>query len=97
MGCFILNKKKFSPDMLSCCPFELENSNSCDINKIQKYIRQIITHELTDRQKEIICLYYYENKNVSEIAICLHVNPSTVSRSLARSRKNIFRILRYYF
>ncbi len=84
-------------DMLSCNPFEDENDNSHDIERMQKNIRRIISHELTARQQQIIHLYYYENKNVTEIAISLRLNPSTVSRSLASSRKNIFRILKYYF
>ncbi len=57
----------------------------------------IINEELTERQREIVMMYYYENRNISEIADTLSVNPSTISRSLARSRKNIFRILKYYF
>ena len=92
-----MNSKKICFDMISSNPFEEENSNSYDIEKLSQYIRQIICHELTERQQQIICLYYYENKNITEIAEFLCINPSTVSRSLARSKRNIFRILRYYF
>lgn len=78
-------------------PFSDENNNDENIKLMNRYVKKIINYELTERQRQIINLYYYEQKSISEIAVCLDVNPSTVSRSLASSRKNIFRILRYYF
>lgn len=90
-----LNKQKHS--ILFCNPFEEENNNDEQIEKLKKFIPQIIKQELTERQRQIIILYYYEQKNMTEIAMYLRVNPSTVSRSLATSRKNIYRILKYYF
>ncbi|MGN0606072.1 MAG: RNA polymerase sigma factor [Oscillospiraceae bacterium] len=78
-------------------PFEEENCNDEKFRDILKCMRRIIDCELTQRQKQIVLMYYHENMNVTEIAVSLDISPSTVSRSLARSRKNIFRILKYYF
>jgi RNA polymerase sigma-70 factor (ECF subfamily) len=93
-----LNKSLYTQCCKLCSnPFETENSNSEHIKTLKKYMSDIINEELTERQREIVMMYYYENRNISEIADTLSVNPSTISRSLARSRKNIFRILKYYF
>lgn len=41
---------------------------------------------LTEKQQQTIKLYYVEKMSISEIAIMLKVNRSTVSRSLTRGR-----------
>lgn len=93
-----LNKSLYTHCVMMCNnPFENENNNSEHINKVKKYMSDIINDELTDRQRQIVTMYYYENRNIKEIADTLSVNPSTISRSLASSRKNIYRILKYYF
>lgn len=71
-------------------------------NRRQLYIircalADIIENELTDRQKEMVHLYYYEGKNSREISEQLYVNKSTVSRTLYRARERIRKNLRFYF
>lgn len=77
-------------------PFAEENSNDEKLRNISRCMRRVINCELTERQKQIVMMYYYEDKNMNEIAVNLDVSPSTVSRSIASSRKKIFRILKYY-
>ena len=51
--------------------------------------------ELTQRQRELIELYYLENMNMSEIACRLGISPSTVSRTLKRGRGRLRKYIKY--
>ena len=58
-------------------------------------VRVAINDELTDRQRELIQLYYLENMNMTEIAQRLEISPSTVSRTLKRGRGRLRKYLKY--
>ena len=60
-------------------------------------LREIVKEELSERQKQFIVLYYYENKKMTDIADICGVNVSTVSRTLRRARKNITDHMKYYY
>jgi len=80
--------------------FKLSKNNSGDdkMRKIAKRaMREVILNDLTQRQKQFVLLYYYEERNMPEIAEICGVNVSTVSRTLARARKNILERIKYYF
>lgn len=63
----------------------------------RRALREVITHNLTSRQKQFIMLYYYQNRTMEEIAAECGVNVSTVSRTLRRARNNIMERIKYYF
>ncbi len=65
--------------------------------KIRKIMARIIKNDLTARQREIIVLYYYSGKGVTEIAQILKIAPSTVSRTIKAARNKIFKYMKYYF
>lgn len=80
--------------------FRLSSSKNEDdkLRKIAKRaLREVVSEELTERQKQLIVLYYYENNTMAEIAEICEVNVSTVSRTLRRARKNILDKIKYYF
>ncbi|MGI5979632.1 MAG: sigma-70 family RNA polymerase sigma factor [Oscillospiraceae bacterium] len=58
-------------------------------------VRVAINEELTDRQRELIELYYLENMNMTEIARRLGISPSTVSRTLKRGRGRLRKYIKY--
>ena len=58
-------------------------------------VRIAINEELTDRQRELINLYYTEQMSMTEIAQNLGLSPSTVSRTLKRGRGRLKRYLKY--
>ena len=58
-------------------------------------VRVAINDELTDRQRELINLYYLENMNMTEVAQSLEISPSTVSRTLKRGRGRLRKYLKY--
>lgn len=58
-------------------------------------VRVAMSEELTDRQRELIRLYYLENMNMTKIARQLNISPSTVSRTLKRGRGRLRKYLKY--
>ena len=58
-------------------------------------IRKIVDSELTPRQREIYLLYYEYGMAQFEIAEKLHMNKSTIFRTLQRAEKAVDRIMRY--
>lgn len=77
---------------------ESSGDNSLQTAALKRVLHNVIDNELTERQKEIVMLYYFNNKNILEISRELGLNKSTVSRHLQRARDKIERVLRYgYF
>lgn len=60
-------------------------------------LHEILEQELTPRQREVVMLYFFEGKNTIVIAEELHLNKSTVSRTLARAKDRIQKHMRFYF
>ena len=58
-------------------------------------VRVAMNEELTDRQRELINLYYIEQMSMTEIAKTLDLSPSTVSRTLKRGRIRLKKYLKY--
>ena len=61
-----------------------------------KIMRNIIENELSERQRQMISLYYFSRMNIPEIAEMLGVNRSTVSRTISRGRRNILEKMKYF-
>lgn len=68
-----------------------EESNSRSI------LLNVIKNELTERQREIIMLYYFKGRDTTEIAGMLGISPQAVSAAMARGRKRILRIMQYIY
>ncbi|MGI5986277.1 MAG: sigma-70 family RNA polymerase sigma factor [Oscillospiraceae bacterium] len=58
-------------------------------------VRVAMNEELTDRQRELVSLYYLEQMSMTEIAHNLGLSPSTVSRTLKRGRVRLRKYLKY--
>lgn len=61
----------------------------------EKLVGEAIKNELTPRQRELLRDYYFSRLTVYEIAELRGISPSTVSRTLGRARRNLYRALRY--
>ncbi|MBR4318688.1 MAG: sigma-70 family RNA polymerase sigma factor [Oscillospiraceae bacterium] len=59
-------------------------------------LKQIIQNDLTPRQQEVIQLYYYQNFNNKQIAELLHIDASTVCRTLQRAKNKIYKLMHFY-
>lgn len=70
-------------------------TNTKEHTRLKQNLLRAIREELTPRQREVLTLYYRENRSVNQIAELLEVYPSTVSRTLRRGEQRLFRCLRY--
>ena len=69
--------------------------NESDLARLKRNLRLAREEELTARQRELLRLRYEENLSVSEIAALIGRDKSTVSRTLSRARRRLYKCLRY--
>lgn len=91
-----LSKEEFCADKEISALIGDENSNTVRHSLMLKIMNNIIENNLTERQKQMITMYYFQHMNISEIASVLGVNRSTVSRTISRGRKNIAEKMKYF-
>ncbi len=58
-------------------------------------IRRVIERELTQKQREIILAYYFQDKSIPEIAAERGIHKSSVCRCLQRAEKKVRLCLKY--
>ena len=76
---------------------EHSGDNSGQMERLRRNLRKARRQELTARQQQMMELYYDQGKTMTKIALQLHVNKSTVSRTLARGRARLKKCLKYSF
>ena len=74
---------------------ETAGDNSQRRERLKRNLRRAMKRELTPRQQEIMALYFFENRPMTEIAAMLGINKSTVSRCLRRGQKRLRHFLEY--
>lgn len=65
-------------------------------SKLRAVLTKVIQNELTERQRELIKLYYYDRMDMYAIAKEKNVTHQSVTKTIARARKRIYRIMQYY-
>ena len=58
-------------------------------------IRRVIERELTQKQREIILAYYFQDKSIPDIAAERGIHKSSVCRCLQRAEKRVWHCLKY--
>lgn len=71
------------------------SDNSKQIERLKISLKKAIDSELTCCQKRAVEEFYFNNKSITEIAIELGVNKSTVSRHLKRAKEKLGQALKY--
>ena len=69
--------------------------NENDLRRLKRNLRVAREEELTARQRELLRLRYDESMSVTEIAGLLGVDKSTVSRTISRAKRRLYKCLRY--
>ena len=82
------------PDLMTCFQGQ---TNRREREEYRRFLYRAIKTQLTHRQTQVMLLYYFEGKNITEIAQELGLNKSTVSRTLRRSLHRLTDLARLYF
>ncbi len=72
------------------------SANRADRERMKKILFRAIRHELTDRQRECLYMYYLENIKMKDIAVRLGLSKSTVSRHITAAERKLRRVASYY-
>ena len=82
------------PDLMTCFQGQ---TNRREREEYRRFLYRSLKTQLTHRQTQVMLLYYFEGKNITEIAQELGLNKSTVSRTLRRSLNRLTDLARLYF
>lgn len=72
-----------------------QSTNTQELSRLKRNLIRALREDVTDRQREVLRLYYAERKNMREIGELLGVDKSTVSRTIKRGEQRLKRCLRY--
>ena len=75
-----------------------EDESEDNRRQIQRLLANLpvaVEEELTPRQKQILHMHFTRGMRVTDIAAELGISKSVVSRSLGRSTRRLFHVLRY--
>lgn len=90
-----LSNPAYEQELIALMREKNSPTNAPQLKILKKALADVIKNGLTPRQKQMVVLYYYEGMKMKEIAAALDVDPTTVSRTLKRARKNIYERLRF--
>jgi RNA polymerase sigma factor (sigma-70 family) len=66
-----------------------ESTNDADRERMKKYIEGVLDEFLSDRQRQIVKMYYGQKLSSYKIATNLKISPKTVQRILVDAWKKI--------
>ena len=69
--------------------------NEEELERLTRNLRLAREEMLTPRQRQLLHMYYEEGKNITAIAKELGIQKSSVSRTLARAKHQLYLCLRY--
>lgn len=73
----------------------MARDNTQQVHQLCTQLAQALREEVTQRQRQVLFLYYEEGLTMQEIGTQLGVDRSTVSRTLKRGEARLRRCLRY--
>jgi RNA polymerase sigma factor (sigma-70 family) len=85
-----------SEDLVSFCLYNRGGDNRPELERMRTILSRAIRHELTDRQRECMTLYYLEGMKMKDIARSLCLSKSTVSRHISAATLKLRHIADYY-
>ena len=65
------------------------STNDEKIQRMKVMLKTAMEISLTDRQREVVQLFYFDNKKVNEIAIELKISRQSVHKLLSKSKKKL--------
>ena len=74
----------------------LGGGNNKKREMLKRILHKAIQSELTERQRECVLMYYFQNMQMKEIAENFGLSPSTVSRHISAAQKKLRHIVAFY-
>lgn len=74
---------------------ENAGDNRQQLDRLRRNLRRAMREELTDRQRQMVAMYFADGLNMTQIARALGVGVPTVSRTLRRAKARLRRLLQY--
>lgn len=84
----------YAADMAVYARFMAED-NSEELSFVRKNLLLALKEDVTERQRQVLLLYYGERITMREIGEKLGIDRSTVSRTIKRGEARLRRCLRY--
>lgn len=69
--------------------------NCKDSKKLKALLDEAMTATLTNKQRSVVTMFYFENMSVTQIAYVLKLNKSTVSRHLSKAKEKLKSYIKY--
>ena len=85
--------RRASPEMAAYVR-QIAADNSGEHSRLKRNLIRAIKEELTDRQRQVLTMYYVREMTINQVAEELGVYPSTSYRTLHRAEQRLFRCLR---
>ena len=86
--------RKTTPEM-ALYARQIAADNSGQHSRLKRNLLRATREELTERQRQVLTLYYGRSMTIYEVGAELGIHPSTVSRTLKRAEQKLFRCLRF--
>ena len=93
---YSIRNNEFYGDMAAWL-FATAPDNEEEVERLREKMHRARQGELTGRQRQVLRMNLEQNKSVTEIAQELGVSKSTVSRTILRAKRRLYRCLRYTF
>lgn len=85
-----------SEEMIAYSLYSQGASNRRERDRMRAILIRAIRHELTDRQRDCITMYYLEGMKMKDIAAALKLSRSTVTRHIQSAARKLRRVASYY-
>ncbi len=74
---------------------QMSADNSGEISRLKRNLIRALREDVTEKQRQVLLMYYGQGMNMREIGEKLGVDKSTISRTIKRGEKRLQRCLRY--
>ncbi len=91
----LISISDLNKDIVAFSAYSDSHTNKNDIVRMKRVLNKAVSSELTDRQRECIVMYYFEDMKMKEIATKLALSPSTVTRHIKAAKAKLKNIAKY--
>lgn len=92
----ILSINELNKNIVDFSTYEDSDTNIRDIKKMKQILCEALKSELTERQRQCVTMYYYDDMKMKEIASTLSLSPSTVTRHIKAAQRKLKNVAKYY-